>query len=114
MKDTSVNIVLFLLVTFFYGCNPFEFEGEISVELINDQIRIENLTNTTVYYHAGDSETMARISGQYSSSSMQYVKSGHFCTIDIENVSYYDEETKRVTVYWLTKHGDQGTVSVEL
>lgn len=110
-----VNIISLIIFTcLLFGCSTFEFEGEITAELIDDQIRIENLTNTNVYYHAGDASVLASIYTNYDISRMPYIEPGKICFIDIEKVSYYDDETTGISVIWMTKHGDRGSEYLEL
>ena len=91
------------------------FDGEVTAEAIEPMIYLNNNTNRTVYFFAGDEDDGARISVNLKDhSNWPNIKPGKTKAISYEQLAWYDEGDTRAWIYWTTEKGHHGTIKLAL
>lgn len=115
MTTKSFNLILILFISFSSGCSTFEFEGDVTAEVIPPQIHLHNQTNRTIYFFAADQDDLAHTYVDLSNfSDWPKISPGEVSIIQYDELAFYDEGDTRAWIHWTTKEGDYGSFGASL
>lgn len=107
--------VLAALVLVGSGCSMFEFEGSVTAEADPPALIIQNETNRTIYYIAGEASDFARVDVDLSAyADWPRLAAGHAATIPYDRLMFYDAGDTDAWIYWTTDDGDSDSIDVSL
>lgn len=97
------------------GCSMFEFEGSVTAKADPPELIIQNATNRTIYYIAGEASDFARVDVDLSAySDWPTLAAGQTATIPYNRLMFYDAGDTDAWIYWTTDDGDSDSIGVSL